>query len=364
VTSKLTTAVGPTSAPRRAARRRSGADVFRSGGASTHRPPSRPSRTGGRPRRPRALRDASASAPSAVGRVVQRDFDSPPSSAARPRKRAPRTAFVLAGGASLGALQAGMLRALYERGIRPDLLVGTSAGGLNAAFIASRPQTVQTAKELAQVWRSLQRQDVFPLHPSRLIRGLANHRDHLVSDRALRRLISRHVQLDRLERAEVPLHLVCFDLSCGEEVRISEGPVLDAVLASASIPGVLPPVHWEARVLVDGGVANNTPISHAVELGAERIYVLATEDGDARRDPPPRGAVDLAVHAVTLLLGARLRADLVRYADAAELIVLPAANHLHVQPTDFEQADRLIGAALQAARATLEEVHVQEVAAA
>jgi NTE family protein len=68
---------------------------------------------------------------------------------------------VLSGGASLGALQVGMLRALYERDIVPDLLVGTSAGALNAAFVASRPQTVETAKQLARVWRRFHRQDVF-----------------------------------------------------------------------------------------------------------------------------------------------------------------------------------------------------------
>ena len=72
---------------------------------------------------------------------------------------APRTAFVLAGGAALGAMQAGMVHALYERGIVPDLLVGTSAGALNAAFLASRPPTVATAGELAAIWRGLRRSD-------------------------------------------------------------------------------------------------------------------------------------------------------------------------------------------------------------
>src|SRR5205085_12686858 len=84
----------------------------------------------------------------------------------------PRTAFVLSGGASLGALQVGMLEALYERGIAPDFLVGTSVGALNAAFVASRPQSPQTARELGQVWRSLQREDVFPLSMSALVGGV------------------------------------------------------------------------------------------------------------------------------------------------------------------------------------------------
>src|SRR5213596_3370574 len=156
--------------------------------------------------------------------------------------RPPRTAFVLSGGASLGAMQVGMVRALYERGIAPDLVVGTSAGALNAAFLASRAPTVATAEELAAVWRGLHRDDVFPIDVRTIFGGLTNHRDHLVSDRGVRGLVRREAQLERLEDAAVPLHLVAFDVLSGEEVRLSDGPAMDAVLAAAAIPGVLPPV--------------------------------------------------------------------------------------------------------------------------
>jgi len=133
------------------------------------------------------------------------------------------------------------------------------------------------------------------------------------------------------------------------------------VLAAAAIPGVLPPVRCGDRLLVDGGVVNNTPISHAVELGAERIYVLPTEDPAARGlSIPPHGAFDAAIHAFTLLVGARLEADVGLYGDAAELIVLPAANPEHVQPTDFDHADILIAEALHAARVALKPVHVPQ----
>src|SRR5438034_2988886 len=132
--------------------------------------------------------------------------------------RPPRTAFVLSGGAGLGAMQVGMVRALYERGITPDLLVGTSAGALNAAFLASRPPTVATTQELAAVWRGLHRDDVFPIDLRTLVGGLTNHRDHLVADGGVRRLARRHLQIERLEDARVPLHLVAFDVLSGEEV--------------------------------------------------------------------------------------------------------------------------------------------------
>src|SRR4030081_1436663 len=101
---------------------------------------------------------------------------------------APRTAFVFAGGAALAAMQAGMLHALYERGVVPDLLVGTSAGALNAAYVASRPQTVATARDLAAVWSALRRKDVFPLRAATLLPGLTGRNNHLAPDRGLRRL--------------------------------------------------------------------------------------------------------------------------------------------------------------------------------
>ena len=171
----------------------------------------------------------------------------------------PHTAFVLSGGASLGALQVGMLEALYEQDIVPDMLVGSSAGALNAAFVASRPQTTATAKALGRVWRNLQREDIFPVSMSALVGGLCGRRDHLVPDRGLRQLARRYIEFDDLADAPIPLHLVVFDLVEGRELSLSEGPAVDSVVAASSIPGVFPPVAIGDRRLIDGGVVNNTP---------------------------------------------------------------------------------------------------------
>jgi NTE family protein len=215
---------------------------------------------------------------------------------------APRTAFVLAGGAALGAMQAGMVHALYERGIAPDLLIGTSAGALNASFLASRPATVATAHELAALWRGLRRRDILPLRPATLLSGLAGRRDHLIPDAALRRLAARHLQVGRLEHAAIPLHLIAFDLLSGHEVRLSDGPAIDAVLAAAAIPGVLPPVRWRGRLLADGGIADNTPISHAVVLGARASTCCPRQPRRPRPAAPApgragrRGARDHPAH--------------------------------------------------------------------
>lgn len=266
----------------------------------------------------------------------------------------PYTAFVLSGGGSLGALQAGMVQALYERGIRPDVLVGTSAGAINAAFLASRPQTVQTAQQLEAVWCSLHREDVFPVSMRVVLEGLRRKRNHVVPDRGLRELVRRHVELETLQDATPPLHVVCSDLMNGNEVVLSTGPARDAVIASASIPGILPPVKIADRWLIDGSLVNSTPISHALDLGAERIYVLPTQDPSRLPGRGVRDALDAALHGLRLLAHSRMKADLERLSGQADLIVLPAENRLGIQPSDFGHARALIADALGASRRMLD----------
>jgi NTE family protein len=273
----------------------------------------------------------------------------------------PRTAFVLSGGASLGAIQSGMLRALYERQIFPDLIVATSAGALNGGFIATRPRSLATIDALDEVWLNLRREHVFPISVRTVIGGLANHRDHLVPDRGVRDLVRRHLQVEDLAEMSIPLHLVAFDLLTGAEVRLSTGPALEAILASSAIPSVLPPVWVRGALLVDGGVVNSTPISHAAALGAERVFVLATDDPSLRGLPqPPHGALDAAVHAFRLLANARLLADLERYRAELELVVLPAPNPSQVQPTDFTHAPELLDAAYRAVSNMLDDERTLE----
>src|SRR5271166_5147014 len=138
------------------------------------------------------------------------------------------TAFVLSGGASLGASQAGMLHALYEHGVRPDLLVGTSVGAVNAGFVASREPSEATARELESLWRGLSRAQVFPANPLTAGLGLLGLRDHSVPVGPLRRLLRRHLEFDRLEEAAIPIHVVATDVLSGQEMRLSSGPAVEA----------------------------------------------------------------------------------------------------------------------------------------
>jgi NTE family protein len=246
-----------------------------------------------------------------------------------------------------------MLRALYECGIVPDLLVGTAVGALNAAFVASRPQKVATSDELARIWVAMQREDVFPLDLPRLVGGLWGWRDHLVGAHALRRIVVRHIGDTDLAESPIPVHLVAYDLISGREVLLSAGPAVDASLAATAIPGILPPVRIGDRRLVDAGAVNYAPISHAVELGAERIFVLPTRNPSGAAGGVPRNALDATIRAHALRADDQLCADVIRYARAAELVVLPAPGDQRVQPTDFGHARRLMAEALAGARAVL-----------
>jgi NTE family protein len=98
--------------------------------------------------------------------------------------------------------------------------------------------------------------------------------------------VAKHLERGRLEELPILLHVVAVDVVTGDEPLLSSGPVVDAVMASAAIPGVLPPVAWREGELMDGGVAKNTPISHAIALGASEIYVLPTGHACALERPP------------------------------------------------------------------------------
>jgi len=271
------------------------------------------------------------------------------------RDRSGKTAFVLSGGASLGAIQVGMLRALYERELEPDLIIGTSVGALNGGFIASRPATVETVDELADVWLGLGRWEVFPPNPLTGFLGFFGFKDHLVPVASLRRIVDSQITFDRLENADIPFHVIATDALSGRELRLSAGPARDAVMASTALPGVFPPACWEDRDLIDGGVSNNTPISHAIELGAETVYILPTGTACDLREPP-HGAVGALLHAMSLLVMRRLLIEIELLKDEARLIVLPPPCPLSVSPIDFNHTEELIDRGLHDSRRYLEEV--------
>jgi NTE family protein len=251
--------------------------------------------------------------------------------------------FVLTGGASLGVVQVGMLQALARHGIRPDFMIGSSAGALNAAFVAGREWPAGTA-ELEPIWLGLSRSDVFPMAPLSSLLGLFGRRAHVISPSGVEALIRRHVTYDHLEDATIPLHVMATDVLTGAEVRISRGPVIEALRASTAIPGIFPPVHIGHHYLMDGGVANNAPLSQAVDLGADLVYVLPAGYACGLRKPPA-SALGIAVHALSLVFNQKLVESLERCSENARVKVVPPLCPVTISPIDFGHAAELIARA-------------------
>ncbi len=258
------------------------------------------------------------------------------------------TAFVLSGGASLGAVQVGMLQALGEHRVRPNLLVGTSVGAINAAWLAGNPDP-KRLDGLAELWTSMRSRQVFPISPRAAMTGLIARRNHLVPSSGLQELIERHLPYDRLEDAALPVHVVVTELLTGRERLLSEGPAVPALLASCAIPAVYPPVAIGDELYIDGGVSANSPVTHAVDLGADTVYVLPT--GYACALPrPPSGAVGMALHALTIMLQRQLIHDVERNQDRAQVHVMPPLCPLSVFPGDFRHSMELMDRAREATR--------------
>jgi NTE family protein len=247
------------------------------------------------------------------------------------------TAFVFAGGGSLGAIQAGALAELISAGERPDFVVGASVGALNACYFAGRPDAGGVAA-LEAIWRGLTRADVFPVTPGSVLEFLRG-RGSLFGASGLRRIVEMHLPFARLEDAALPVSVVATDLS-GAAVSLSSGPAALAVLASAAIPVAFPPVEVMGRELMDGAIAGNTPILTAAAMGADRIIVLQTGYACSMQTPPR--AIARGLHALTLLISNQMERDLQLIGAKASVHITPHLCPLDVSPFEFSKADELI----------------------
>jgi NTE family protein len=296
------------------------------------------------------------------------------------------TAFVLWGGGSLGAVQVGMLRALTDHGVRADLVVGASVGALNAAYYAARPDA-DGVEELASLWLSVGGHDVYPLSGPQALRGLirnlplhplrgarqalgaANYtfpfdprtfagamlgrRDHLFDNDALRRFLDHALPIDHIENAQIPLVVLTADVRGGRSVVLTRGPVLPALLASAAIPGLYPAVTIHGRALMDGGVADRTTLDHAVDRGADEVYLLAPGFSCNLPAPPPT-AVAMALYGYNLLSERRIAASIACNQQRTRVHLIPPLCPVDVLPIDFGQTRQLIERATRATRHWLE----------
>ncbi|HSO96172.1 MAG TPA: patatin-like phospholipase family protein [Acidimicrobiia bacterium] len=235
--------------------------------------------------------------------------------------RPPGTAFVLSGGGNQGVAQVGMLRALLEHGIVPDVVVGTSAGALNGCSIATSP-TLERVDELERVWLGLRGEQVFPGGVLKRAWNVLRRDDHLSPSEGLLGVVESAGSAADFASLEVPLRVVTTDLDTGDEILIVSGPTAPALLASAAIPGIFPPVELNGHRLVDGAVVNLVPISHALAGPTGRIFVL--DVSDPLGDRPIRSPLDVAIRAFAISRDQRFELELQWVPPDVEVVVLPA----------------------------------------
>ena len=235
-------------------------------------------------------------------------------------------AFVLGGGGLLGAHEVGMLRALLEADIVPDLVVGTSVGAVNGVVVAASP-TPAAADRLAALWRDLESSGLFAGSLFRRLGTLARTRTSLHTDEPLRELLERHLPARTFAELAVPFQCVAASVERAAEHWFSEGPLVPAVLASCAVPGLLPPVEVEGETYLDGGLVHSIPVGRAVALGARTLYVLQV----GRIERPlaaPRRPSEVALVAFEI---AR------RHRFAADMAALPEGVTAHVLPTGVDE---------------------------
>jgi NTE family protein len=262
------------------------------------------------------------------------------------RKQVGPVAFVLSGGGNLGALQIGMLRALAEREIRPDLVVGCSVGAINGAAFAEDPTLVRVGR-LERLWRELDGKD---LMPSGFLPGavaLARKGEAIHDNDGLRRALERQLAVRTFEELAVPFQCVATDVLGVREVWFASGPLIEPILASAALPAVYPAVEIDGVRYLDGAIVDDVPMGRAVELGAGTIYVLQV-GAFSRPRPEPRRPLDVAIQSYWIARHHRFKRELAAMPPEVVVHLLPTGQTPAMRYNDFTRSAELISLAYEA----------------
>ncbi len=242
------------------------------------------------------------------------------------------TAFVLGGGGVLGAYEVGMLRALAEAGIRPDVVVGTSVGAINGAFVAADPDGA--AAWLGEAWQGDALQQAFSETILGQVARLARSGTHVHSIDPLRQMLEQTLPGDDFADLELPFQCVAASIERAHAQWLSSGPLVPAVLASCAVPGLLPPVEVDGEHYFDGGLVDSIPVGRAVSLGADTIYVLHV----GRIERPltvPRRLWEVGLVAFEIARRHRFHEELAALPDDVRVHVLPSGGDR--RPPDLVQ---------------------------
>jgi NTE family protein len=270
-----------------------------------------------------------------MNRMPLREGGLPCVESAHPRRRV--VAFVLEGGASHGAVQAGTIQGLVEAGIEADMFLGASVGAFNAAFLAGFARG--GSKDLTDVWRSIRRRDVFVFNPVAIVGGLLGLRPSIASNQRVAALAQRCIPYTRIEQATRPLVVAVTDARTGSSVELDSGLVSTALLASTAMPGIFGPVTADGRLLIDGAISSDAPIEAAISRGATDIFVIPTASPSPGR--LPRHPLSMVQQGIGFAIDQHNRTAEFAARDRVRLQTTPTV-HTEVNPLDFSHAEELI----------------------
>lgn len=248
-----------------------------------------------------------------------------------------------------------MLQALLEAGIKPDVIVGTSIGAVNAAHLAADP-SLENVDRLLEMWCNVRAGAVFPLSPFHNARAL--FRDGaFFSVHLWRKFLEERAQYRNIEDAAVPLRITATDYEEGRSVVFDSGSALDAVLASTALPGIFPPYEIDGRSYIDGSISEQLPLKVAIDAGAHTVYVMAV----SVPSPPPdrRTPFTILRHSLTILLYPRIRLDALNLPGAHQKLRIIQVPSLAAQVSlwDMSRHRKLIASAYKTTKEFLEHEH-------
>lgn len=226
-------------------------------------------------------------------------------------RKSPKRALVLPGGGGRGAYQVGVVKALYEKGLRFDMAFGTSIGGLNAALLAQG-----SIERLEEIWHSIRASDIFKLpSPQQMGRLLMGHKLGLLDNSPLEELLRREVNLPRLRASNMQIGWCTTDL-CSLQTKLfmmdeimSTNELIDVLMATSAIPMAFPPRHINGQGLwVDGGLVRNTPMETAIEMGADEIYMVLLHPD--KINVCPTNMMEVVIRCLDIVLDASARKEI------------------------------------------------------
>ncbi|MFJ5234682.1 patatin-like phospholipase family protein [Kitasatospora sp. NPDC088391] len=236
-----------------------------------------------------------------------------------------KVAFVLGGGGDRGGNQVGMIRALLEAGITPDIVVGTSIGSVQGAILAKNP-TLSVVAELSELWQEFIGMKVMKPSLRAFLSNVRHVRAGLTSEAAARRMLLRHfAPHTRIEDLAVPFVCPASSIERAEAHYFDHGPLIPALLASCCVPGLFPPVELGGEHYLDGGLIDSLPIGVAASLGATTVYALRIRQTGHRLEVP-RLPWQLAHVAFEMTRRAAVEAEIGRPRPGVTVHVLPSGE--------------------------------------